>query len=224
MINEFNFHELKAAERLPSPSGTALAIVKLVQRDDATMQQVAQLVKIDPALSGRILRFVNSAAFAARRPIANVHDAVMMMGMQAVRNFALSLSLIGNNSIGNCSEFDYATYWSQSLAMSVAIAAITTRERTVLPEESFTLGLLSDIGCLALATAWSEIYGECLTMAQDEQLIALERERFAIDHNALSLILLDDWGFPQIFLDALKLSVEPETRGTSRIARFASQL
>lgn len=224
MINEFNFHELKAAERLPSPSGTALAIVKLIQRDDATMQQVAQLVKIDPALSGRILRFVNSAAFAARRPIANVHDAVMMMGMQAVRNLALSFSLIGNNSTGNCPEFDYVTYWSQSLAMSVAIAAITTRERTVLPEESFTLGLLSDIGCLALATAWSEIYGECLTMAQDEQLIALERERFAIDHNALSLILLDDWGFPQLFLDALKLSFEPETTDNSRVARFASQL
>jgi two-component system cell cycle response regulator len=224
MINEFNFHELKAAERLPSPSGTALAIVKLVQRDDATMQQVSQLVKIDPALSGRILRFVNSAGFGARRPIANVHDAVMMMGMQAVCNFALSLSLIGNNSTGNCAEFDYATYWSQSLAMSVAIAAITTRERTVLPEESFTLGLLSDIGRLALATAWSEIYGECLAMAQDEQLIALERERFAIDHNALSLILLDDWGFPQIFLDALKLGLEPETRNTSRVTRLASQL
>jgi len=224
MINEFNFHELKAAERLPSPSGTALAIVKLVQRDDATMQQVSQLVKIDPALSGRILRFVNSAAFGARRPIANVQDAVMMMGMQAVRNIALSLSLIGNNSTGNCSEFDYAAYWSQSLAMSVAIAAITTRERTVLPEESFTLGLLSDIGRLALATAWSEVYGECLAMAQDEQLIALERERFAIDHNALSLILLDDWGFPQIFLDALKLGLEPETRNTSRVTRLASQL
>lgn len=224
MINEFNFHELKAAERLPSPSGTALAIVKLVQRDDATMQQVAQLVKIDPALSGRILRFVNSAAFGARRPIANVQDAVMMMGMQAVRNFALSLSLIGNNSTGNCLKFDYVAYWSQSLAMSVAIAAITARERTVLPEESFTLGLLSDIGRLALATAWSEIYSECLATAQDEQLIALERERFAIDHKALSLILLNDWGLPQIFLDALKLSLETETKDTSRTARLASQL
>jgi diguanylate cyclase (GGDEF)-like protein len=224
MINEFNFHELKAAERLPSPSGTALAIVKLVQRDDATTQQVAQLVKIDPALSGRILRFVNSAAFGARRPIANVQDAVMMMGMQAVRNFALSLSLIGNNNTGNCLKFDYVAYWSQSLAMSVAIAAITARERTVLPEESFTLGLLSDIGRLALATAWSDVYSECLATAQDEQLIALERERFAIDHKALSLILLNDWGLPQIFLDALKLSLETETKDTSRTARLASQL
>jgi len=225
MSTEFDFHELKASERLPSPSGTALAIIKLVQRDDATMQQVAQLVKIDPALSGRILRFANSAAFGARRPIANVQDAVMMMGMQAVRNFALSLSLIGNNSTGNCPGFDYAAYWSKSLAMSVAIAAITARERTVVPEEAFTLGLLADIGRLALATAWSEIYGECISAAQDEQqLLALEKKRFAIDNKALSLILLADWGLPEIFLNALELSLKPETRDVSRIARFASQL
>ena len=224
MTNEFNFHELKAAERLPSPSGTAFAIVKLVQQDDTTLQQVAQLVNIDPALSSRILRFVNSGAFGALRPIANIQDAVLMIGMQAARNFALSLSLIGNNSSGNCSGFDYAAYWSHSLAMAVAIAAITSRERTVAPAESFTLGLLSDIGRLALATAWPSAYSECLAKVQDEQLVALERECFAIDHKALSLILLEDWGLPQLFLDALTLGIEQETTGTTRSARLASQL
>jgi len=111
---EFNLNELKAADRLPSPSGTALAIMQLVQQSDATVQQVSQLVKVDPALSGRILRFANSAAFGARRPIADIQTAVMMMGMQTVRNFALSLSLIGSNSKGHCPEFDYEAYWSRS--------------------------------------------------------------------------------------------------------------
>ncbi|MDI1279003.1 diguanylate cyclase [Methylobacter sp.] len=221
---EFNLNELKAADRLPSPSGTALAIMQLVQQSDATVQQVSQLVKVDPALSGRILRFANSAAFGARRPIADIQTAVMMMGMQTVRNFALSLSLIGSNSKGHCPEFDYEAYWSRSLAMSVSIAAITAREVTVVPAESFTLGLLSDIGGLALATAWSEIYGECLGMAEGKQLLALERERFAIDHNALSLMLLADWGFPTVFLDALKLSFEMKVAGLTRIDQFARQL
>jgi len=221
---EFNLNELKAADRLPSPSGTALAIMQLVQQSDATVQQVSQLVKVDPALSGRILRFANSAAFGARRPIADIQTAVMMMGMQTVRNFALSLSLIGSNSKGHCSEFDYEAYWSRSLAMSVSIAAITAREVTVVPAESFTLGLLSDIGGLALATAWSEIYGECLGMAEGKQLLALERERFGIDHNALSLMLLADWGFPTVFLDALKLSFEMKVAGLTRIDQFARQL
>jgi two-component system cell cycle response regulator len=224
MNTKFSLNELKAADRLPSPSGTALAIMQLVQQKDATAQQVSQLVKVDPALSGRILRFANSAAFGARRPIADIQSAVMMMGMQAVRNFALSLSLINNNSKGYCPGFNYEVYWSRSLAISVAIAAITARQRTVVPEESFTMGLLGDIGSLALATAWSEIYGECLVKAEGKQLLALERERFAIDHNALTLMLLADWGFPLVFLDALKLSFEMHVVGLDRVDQFARQL
>jgi diguanylate cyclase (GGDEF)-like protein len=224
MNTEFNLNELKTAERLPSPSGTALAIMQLVQRSDATVQEVSQLVKVDPALSGRILCFANSASFGARRPIADVQTAVVMMGLQTVRNFALSLSLIGSNSQGHCEKFDYEAYWPRSLAVSVSIAAITAREVTVVPAESFTLGLLSEIGSLALATAWPEIYSECLAAAQGEKLLALERERFAIDHNALTLILLAEWGFPVVFLDALKLSFEQKVAGLNRTDQFARQL
>lgn len=224
MSNEFNFHELKATERLPSPSGTALAIMQLVQKEDASIQKVAELVKADPALSGRIINFANSAAFGSRRPIANISDAVVMMGMQPVRNFALSLSLVSNHRGGHCPGFDYGAYWAQALAMAVAIASITSRERTVTPEEAFTLGLLSDIGRLALATAWSEAYGECLNTTQGADLLNLERERFAVDHKELSLLLLLDWGFPGIFLDALKLSLEPPTEESSRTTRLARQL
>jgi len=77
MSIEFSFHGLKAAERLPSPSGTALAIMQLVQKDNATMQKLAELVKVDPALTARILSIANSVAFGAQRPIATVNDAVV---------------------------------------------------------------------------------------------------------------------------------------------------
>ncbi|PPD47274.1 MAG: diguanylate cyclase response regulator [Methylotenera sp.] len=224
MKPEFNFHELKVAERLPSPSGTALLIMQLVQKDDTSTHELSDLVKVDPALTSRILSFANSAAFGAHRPIVSVNDAVMMMGMQSVRNFALSLSLVNNNRGNHCVGFDYDIYWAQSLAMAVAIAAITARERTVTPEEAFTLGLLSDIGRLALATAWSDSYSDCLSIAQGEELLALERERFAINHKELSLMLLLDWGLPSVFMDALKLSFELPATETSRTTRLAEQL
>ncbi len=224
MNTEFNFHELKVAERLPSPSGTALLIMQLVQKDSTTVQQLSELVKVDPALTSRILSFANSAAFGARRPIAAVNDAIMMMGMQSVRNFALSLSLVSSNKGSHCPGFDYDTYWAQALAMAVAIAAISARERKATPEEAFTLGLLSDIGRLALATAWSDIYGDCIRTAKDDDLLRLERERFAIDHKELTLMLLLDWGLPALFLDALKLSFELPASEATRTTRFAEQL
>jgi two-component system cell cycle response regulator len=224
MNTGFSFHELKAADRLPSPSGLALAIMQLLQNKDATVQKLAELVKGDPALTARILSFANSAAFGARRPVASVHDAVLMMGMNSVRNFALSLSLINDNRDGHCADFNYQHYWAQALAMAVAAAAITARERTVAPDEAFTLGLISDIGRLALATAWPETYGDCLQRAGNGDLLGLERECFAVDHKELTLILLLDWGFPGILLDALSLSSEPPSAEVSRPARFARQL
>jgi two-component system cell cycle response regulator len=224
MNTEFSFHELKAADRLPSPSGLALAIMRLVQSEDATVQKLAELVKADPALTARILSFANSAALGARRPVAAIQDAVMIMGMPSVRNFALSLSIVGAHRGGHCPGFDYGVYWAQALAMAVAVAAVTGRERTVAPEEAFTLGLLSDIGRLALATAWTEAYDECLRAVQDGNLLQLERERFAVDHKELTLILLLDWGLPSLLLDALNLSFEPPLDEVSRMTRFSRQL
>ena len=224
MSNEFRFHELKNADRLPSPSGTALAIMKLTQKPDATLQQLAQLVQTDPALSGRLLRVANSAGIGLRRPIVSVLEAIALQGIGTVRQFAISLSLIGNHQQGRCQGFNYPRYWALSLARAVAIHMLSLRERTVLPEEAFSVGLLADIGQLALATAWPDEYSDCLREGKGDDLIELEREQFAIDEDALSLMLMADWGFPRVFLDAVSQSLSPRINDNSRISHFAVQL
>jgi HD-like signal output (HDOD) protein len=154
MTQKFNFHELKTSNRLPSPSGTALEIMRLLQRDDVKIEQVSQLIKLDPALSGRILQFSNSAANGAHTPISNINDAIIMIGMVAVKNFALSLSLVGNDSNNRCPNFNYPTYWSKSLATAVAISLLSSHERIISPEEAFTLGLLMDISHGLVRKLW----------------------------------------------------------------------
>lgn len=226
MNQTFNFHEMKTSNRLPSPSGTALEIMKLLQRDDAEISDVIKLVKLDPALTGRVLQFANSAAAGSHRSVTNIADAVMMMGMSAVKNFALSLSLVGNNNDNRCPNFNYAAYWSKSLATGVAISVLSTHERVISAEEAFTLGLLLCIGRLALATAWSESYGECIALAKndDAALLKLEQERFAITHRELSVMLLADWGFSDLFLEGLKLSYAPLNENLSKANSLAKQL
>jgi diguanylate cyclase (GGDEF)-like protein len=224
MAKEFNFYELKVSDRLPSPTGTALAVMKLAQREDVTVQEIGHLVQSDPALTARILRLANSPAIGARRPVVSVLDAVVLLGMKTVCQFALGLSLIGKYARGCCEAFDYPAYWSTSLAYAVAIQTLAGRERCVAPEEAFTLGLLAEIGRLALATAWPDEYGTCLQQAQGEALLGLEKERFAIDHDALSLMLLADWGFPAVFLDALRLSRVAEFGDASRAEHLGRQM
>jgi len=217
-------HKQKLCDSLPTPSRTAAAILSLAQREDVTAEALAQLIQTDPALTGRILRFANAPAQGTRRPIASVIDAMSLLGLQAIRQFALSLSLIDAHREGQCEAFDYPAYWQKSLACAVALQSITAQVPTVAPKEAFTLGLLADVGRLALATAWPQEYSECLRQAEGERLIALERERFATDHDDLTRMLLTDWGFPQVFIDALELSQQDEIQDDSRIGRFARQL
>lgn len=206
---EFRFNDIKASNRLPSPSGVALAIMQLIESDDASLKGLIELVSVDPALNGRILSFANSSFFGAGRPIASVSDAIRMMGMHTVRNFALSLSLVNNRGTDQCPNFNYDAYWSRSLLMAVSLGVVGEKNREISATEAFTLGLLSNIGSLAFASVWSDVYSECLNMANGDALLTMERERFAIDHEELAVMILRDWGLPEIFSEALKLSFNP---------------
>jgi len=221
MSPEFNFEELKATDRLPSPTGVALAILQLVEREDANIEELASLVQADPALSARLLRFANSPMIAPRRPIVAVKDAVTRIGMRGVRNLVLGLSLVGHYRTGQCDGFDYNRFWAGSLALAVAASNLTAQLRLAAPEESFTVGLLADIGRLALATVWPQQYSHCLLEAQERDLTQLERQYFAIDHATLTGLLLRDWHIPEIFVQALDRCRFPPIEGSDRVAKIA---
>lgn len=227
---ENRFEELKTTGKLPSPFGVALEIMRLTQRKDASAQEIAQLVQIDPALTGRIIQFANSAHIGARRPVVAVLDAISLLGTNTVRQFALSLSVIQGNLRGACGSFDYRAFWADSLARALSIQAIATRDRIFAPEEAFTCALLSEIGQLALASVYPDEYAQCLSECNaedDDALIACEQARFSIDHRQITLGLLQEWGFPSVMLEALALKYSdatPLASESTRAERFAAQL
>ena len=224
------FEELKVSGKLPSPSGVALELIRLIQKGSATVEEIAKLVQMDPALTGRLIQFANSAFAGAPRPVAAVIEAVMRLGAHTVRQFALSLSVVSANRSGACSVFDYEGFWGSAMARALAAQAISARYRCVAPQEAFTCALLSEIGRLALASVYPQEYAECLNCTQDgsdDQLLEHEQERFSIDHRQLSLGLLKDWGFPEVLINAVALhhrKDSPVSAENSREERFAAQL
>jgi len=200
------FAELKTTGKLPSPSGVAMAVIELCRRDSSSVEDIGRAVRADPALSGRLIKFANSALHGNRRPVVSVPDAVRMVGISTVRQLVLGFSLLGQYRDGVCKVFDYQAFWSRSLAMAIAADALAQGMRCASPEETFTCGLLANIGRLALATLYPGEVDELLSLRpqpEGERLAALERERFATDHNELSAALLEDWHLPRVFIEAV---------------------
>lgn len=198
------FATLKASGMLPSPKGVALAVLELTQKNDVSLQTLTHLVQTDPAMAGRILRYANAVHGGSLRHIASLSHAIVFLGLFRVRQIALGFSLIDNYRSGACDAFDYLGYWTSSLATGIAAQQVAAQAQCP-PDESFTCGLLSGIGKLALATVFPVEYGELLD--QNLEALALreaEVERFGLDHAALSSELLEDWGLPEIFHQAVR--------------------
>jgi len=102
-------------------------------------------------MAGRILRYANAAHGGSLRHIASLPQAIVFLGLFRVRQVALGFSLIDHYRSGNCLAFDYQAYWTASLAASIAAQQVAHRAQCP-PDESFTCGLLSGVGRLALAT------------------------------------------------------------------------
>ncbi len=206
------FEELKASGNLPSPSGVAKEIMRLTQNSNVTIEELVHQVKVDPALTGQLLKIANSAFSGRSEPVIAVKDAVIRLGSKILSRLALSLSVLDSNRMGRCAAFDYDSFWSTSLLRGLAMQAISVHQRTIAPEEAFTVGLISEIGRLALAQIYPLEYSHCLE-SDSENLLIHEQIAFAIDHNKITLAILEDWGLPETVIDAVQIfqQFDPQT-------------
>jgi diguanylate cyclase (GGDEF)-like protein len=226
-IDLAQFEQLKASGDLPSPKGAALAIIRLTQRDDTSMADLAHAVKSDPAFVGRLIKAANSARVGVGRPIASIQDALMVLGIPAVRSMALGFSLLSNFSSGNCRNFDYGRFWSRSLAFAVAIQELVKHTHAAPPEEAFSVGLLAHIGELALATIFPDDYAQVLAQhraAPDKKLLDLEQAAFVMSHDGLSAAMMMDWGLPKVFAEPVFHQERPETASFAEGSRQNAML
>jgi diguanylate cyclase (GGDEF)-like protein len=214
MIDPNQFIELKASGNLPSPKGSALKVIELCQRDNVTLPEIIQVLQIDPAMVGRILKLANSAAFGRPRPaVALTPDVLMSIGIQSVRQVVLAFSLVSGNRNGHCPGFDYELFWSRSAATGVAAQLLGAATRAAPPAELFTVGLLANIGRMALAALHAERYGDLMSQAGGQfatGLTALEQKAFGHTHLDVAAAMMRDWGLPKLFTDAVLFHEAPQ--------------
>lgn len=193
---------LKIGNRLPTPKGVALEVINLTQREDASNHDIVRLIGADPALSARVIKAANVLLTNPSRPIATITDAVTVLGVRALRQLVLGIALIVDYRHGPCKQFNYPHFWAHSLLTGIAAKHLAVRARVAVAEEIFVLGLLGNIGQLALATAYPGEYGDVLEHAKGKALDELRRQehdKFGCDQAELSEAILADMHFPRIF-------------------------
>ena len=187
---------LQCLDRLPklSPSMTQL-LVQLSQRNCEVLD-LAKILERDPVLSGQVLRLSNSAIFGRLRPVASVRHAVAMVGISAIRKFALAASIANLFSRTKmAAHFSIRRFNVHSVATATLVELLSEEVAFEHADDAFLAGLLHDIGKLLIAVALSRQYDEILALLSvtGGTLIEAERSVIGIDHAELSGLAVSRW-------------------------------
>jgi HD-like signal output (HDOD) protein len=195
--------------RLSSFPKTYRALSQAMLREDVSLEDIAQLVERDPALSAQALSVANSVYFGLARPAASVRDAVRHIGFELLRGLALSTdifsridpSILRLQTLQGLPECSQQKGWlARQICSSPALA-----------EEAFAAGLLLDVGYIVLAQCRGQFYIELLDEAAARSLPVheLERERLGFTHAEVGAYLLGVWGVPPRLVEVVAGHHEP---------------
>ncbi len=191
------FAKLKKSFVLPSPSGTVMEMIRVCNKPDSSLSDVADVIQTDPSLSAEIIKYANSAYMATGVQVASVQKAAIKLGMKNIVSIAMGLSLLAKNKSGSCEHFDYALFWRTCLARAIAARELSKMNSEFEPDELFICGLLCQMGQLALCSIFPEEYDKILV---DPPILCTLREKeqtvFDIDSSELTVELFLDWGMP----------------------------
>ncbi len=211
-MNSLATERLRNCQTLLSPPGIALKILDLCREEIPELQGIAAVIGHDPALAAHVLRLVNSPFYGLRNEVETISHAMTLLGANSVRTLALSFSLVQGLRRNDAAAADLPNYWQRSLVSAVACQALGDWLHMPNGEGLFLVGLLPDVGMLALREPFGETYTELVRQAEGshERLIELERSEFGCEHGEVSGWLAQEWNFPEIYQCCLRFSHQPD--------------
>ena len=112
-------NQLECLENLPSLPGIVLRILEAVRNENTNLDELGEILSLDPPLSGKILGLINSAFYALPVKMTSVSHAVKLLGLNTVKKVALSFSLLRMVKPKTEDEFDYAEFWRDSVMAGI---------------------------------------------------------------------------------------------------------
>jgi HD-like signal output (HDOD) protein/GGDEF domain-containing protein len=197
---------IERTSQLYSLPAVAAELLRLTAQEQVSPRQLQACLERDPALVARVLRVVNSSLMGVGRPIADLGQALAVLGIRPLRMLVLGFSLPRECFAGLEAEV-LADYWRASLRKAIAARELAEQFWHQSGDEPFLAGLVQDIGMLVLIQQLGQPY---LTLVQRNRtfggsLLDSELELLGFDHLVLSSRLLAHWGLPSWLCQAVAI-------------------
>lgn len=202
-------------DRMPSLSTTVSKVLEVCNSPKTSANDLNRVISLDPVLTGHVLKLINSAYYSLPNQISSLARAIIMLGLNTVKNLALSTAVIG--ALGKKASFTTLpmdAFWAHSISVGVtakALAGLRNVSNSA-REEYFVAGMLHDLGKIPLNNCFSENYGQALQLTALEQgsLLRAEQLLVGVDHGVAGRLIGEKWRLSAAIIEALAFHHTPE--------------
>ncbi|MHB8902259.1 MAG: HDOD domain-containing protein [Thermoguttaceae bacterium] len=196
------FQKIGDVSSLPSRAGE---IITLAQNADTEAERLIELIRSDPSMAMRIMRTVNSSYVGVRDPVADLKQAVMLLGFHEIRNIATSsyVAPLFRETAGH-GNYTREGLWGHMVGTGMVAQEIARISGRVNPQEAYLAALLHDIGFVMIDQHLHKPFCHVIdAMTPEMPAYRLEREIIGFDHSELGEYVAVKWKLPLHLTDAI---------------------
>ena len=203
---------------LPTLPSILVQINTMVKNDLVTIHEVGTMIERDPSLTSKVLKLANSSYYGLSYRVNTVTRAIIVLGINTIRNLAVTASVFKIFNRGAQFPLDIKGLWYHSLGCAIASKGLISSIKPALEEEAFVSGILHDIGKVVIAQNLPDFMERILkelkdsvTMTQSE----VERNIIGYTHSEAGAMLAEKWHFPKELSEVIKYHHNPSYRNSN---------
>jgi len=160
--------QLLEKSEIPHIPAIISRIIKMASDEEVSAGKLAAAIQKEPALVVKILKIVNSPYYGMRHKVGTLTSAIAILGTTALQSIALSASIFDHLFEKNSKTFfDIEKFWRHSFFSAIACQLMASKKSYLMPEEAFIVGLLHDVGILAMVKAEPDNYKKVVLAEQN---------------------------------------------------------
>lgn len=190
-------------------------VVKLLaaSRDpEISMRDMVELIKVDPALTTKVLRLCNSSYYGLPRKINSIREALVYIGTDTLVNFILA-GCLATFYQQSQDGYGLATgdLWRHSVGCAIAAQRLSGNGDDAHRAEAYTAGLLHDVGKIILNTYVRDKFAEIMKLVQTDRISFDEAERNVLgySHTDAGAVMAKEWNLPEPLVEAIAFHQDP---------------
>lgn len=226
--------KLSTITNLPSPPVVFNQITKIINNPKTSVKDIAAIMSEDAAMSAKVLRLSNSAFYGARSEITSIRQAILVLGLEAIKSLVLSSSVFDMFKSHKIDVEFQESYWRHSLATAIAARIVSQYHRAARGQDAevaFSAGLLHDIGKLITCCFLPDEHRLVSEFREKEGVADYQAEMATVGHahTLVGRMLAESWKLPRNIQRAIEFHHYPfhdmeESRTYSTIIHLANYL